>query len=153
MIVLDADVLLVDMRYDRDSRFLLNRQVLNQLRASPVPLAITSHTLLEILGVSSFNLSRQGLLELADQIPVHYALDVFPSLEIDPAYACLKVTEIRDRIAIKLSVGDAVTGLQIERFVPQATLFLSWNARHFRSKLAIPVLTPDEWWQQNQPTS
>jgi len=153
MIVLDADVLLVDMRYDRDSRFLLNRQVLDQLRASPLPLAIVSHTLLEILGVSSFNLSRQGLLDLADRIPANYALDVFPALEMDPGYAGLKMTEIRDRIAMKLSVGDAVTVLQIERFVPQPTLFLSWNARHFRGKLAIPVLTPEEWWQQNQPAA
>jgi hypothetical protein len=57
MIVLDADVLLVDMRYGRDARFSLNRQVLNQIRDSASPLGITSHTFLEILGVSSFNLS------------------------------------------------------------------------------------------------
>jgi hypothetical protein len=91
------------------------------------------------------------LFDLADEIPVNYALDVFPVLELDREYAGLQVLEIRDRIAKKLSVGDAITALQIEKFIPQATTFLSWNARHFRGKVSISVLTPEEWWQQNQP--
>jgi len=153
MIVLIADVLLLDMKYTRDARFVTNRQVLDHLRIQSTPVSITCHTLLEILGVACFNSSAKALRDLADEIPVDYGLIVLPAPAFDLIYAGLDYQAVRDRIATRLSIGDAVTALQIEPFIPTATTLLTWNARHFRGKLSIPVLTPEEGWQQNQPAT
>jgi hypothetical protein len=148
MIVLDADGLLIDMRYGRDPRFAINRQVLDHLRQAKSVVGITCQTLLEILGVSTFNLRTQDLLDLADEIPINYGLAIAPDSALDPPYAGVTVREVRDRIAAKMSLGDALTVLQVNRFVPGASCFLTWNAKHIQGQLAIPVLTPEEWWQR-----
>jgi hypothetical protein len=152
MIALDSDVLLVDMRYGRDQRFPVNRQVLDHLRSAGLPRGITCHTLLEVLGVSCFNLAPRDLLDLAIQVPANYGLTVLPDPAIDPGYAGLNFQDIRDQIATRLSLGDALTVLQLEKFIPQAVCFLSWNARHFHGRLKIPVMTPEQWWLKNAPT-
>ena len=36
-------------------------------------------------------------------------------------------------------------------FAPPATALLTWNAKHFRGRLGLPVLTPDEWLNQQPP--
>jgi hypothetical protein len=41
--------------------------------------------------------------------------------------------------------------VQIAKFVPTAAALVTWNARHFRGKLNVPVMTPDEWLQQQSP--
>ena len=48
-------------------------------------------------------------------------------------------------------LGDALQALYIDHLVPHTTCLLSWNARHFQQKLAIPVLTPEEWLTQHNP--
>jgi len=151
MIVLDADVLVVDLRYGRDARFAANRKALDQLQQAQSPLAITCHTLLEILGILAFNYSTRDLLDLAIHLPIHYRISVVPDPANNPSYAGLTFEDVRDAIVRQLAIGDAVTFLQVERFIPQATCFLTWNARHFVGKLPISVLTPEEWLQQNPP--
>jgi hypothetical protein len=149
MIVLDSDVLVMDLRYSRDARFALNRQALDKLVQSQLPLGITCHTLLEVLGVLTFNLATSDLLDLVIQLPIRYRLSVIPEPNLNPAYAGLSCDDVRGAIARRLAIGDAVTFLQVERFIPQAVCLLTWNARHFVGKLAIPVLTPEEWLQKN----
>ena len=60
MIVLDADVLLIDIRYPQDNRFARNRQFLDRLKSESRLAVITSGTLLEVVGVLSFNVSPAG---------------------------------------------------------------------------------------------
>jgi hypothetical protein len=57
VIVLDTDVLMIDLRYVRDARYAVNRQFLDHARLQQIPLAVTSHTLLEIVGKYSFNVA------------------------------------------------------------------------------------------------
>jgi hypothetical protein len=45
----------------------------------------------------------------------------------------------------KMSLGDAVQAVQIADFKPDADLLLTWNAKHFLGKVAIPVMTPGDW--------
>ena len=51
-----------------------------------------------------------------------------------------------------MSLGDAVQAVQTAHFVPSADCLLTWNARHFTGKIAVPVMTPQEWLQQQGPT-
>ena len=51
----------------------------------------------------------------------------------------------------KMALGDAVQAVQIRMFAPHADALLTWNAKHFKGKIVIPVLTPEEWLQQQPP--
>ncbi len=54
-------------------------------------------------------------------------------------------------MAQRMSLGDAVMAVQIATDAPQATAFVTWNAKHFRGKLVVPVFTPEEWLSQQSP--
>jgi hypothetical protein len=64
VILLDADILLIDVRYPNDARFLVNRQFLDHIRAGSVAVGITSQALLEVVGILSFNLSAARVVQL-----------------------------------------------------------------------------------------
>ena len=68
MILLDADVLLIDLRYPRDPRFPRNRQALAQLRSDGINRGITSPALLEVVGILSFNVAPAHVPRLPAQL-------------------------------------------------------------------------------------
>jgi len=49
---------------------------------------------------------------------------------------------------MKTGFGDALIVSAIEKYVPGAARFVSWNAQHFRDRLSIPALTPREFLDQ-----
>jgi len=51
VILLDADVILVDQRYVTDKRHTINRAALDRLQAEGIPLAMMAHTILEVVGI------------------------------------------------------------------------------------------------------
>ena len=55
-------------------------------------------------------------------------------------------------IAIAL-ILTGVQAVQIAKYAGSAQCLLSWNARHFQGKLVIPVLTPQEWLNQQTGTT
>lgn len=145
MILLDADVLLIDLRYQNDARFPANRQVLDQINQGNVAAGITSQALLEVIGILSFNLSSASVAQLPVQLPIQYRLVVFPDLQHHPEYAGCAVDEVVRQILTQMSLGDAVQAIQITRFAPTDAELLTWNAGHFVGKISIPVLTPEDW--------
>jgi hypothetical protein len=68
-----------------------------------------------------------------------------------PEYGGCTFDEVVTQIAQQMALGDAVMAVQIAKYTPTATALVTWNARHFRGKVVIPVLTPDEWLQQQPP--
>ena len=46
---------------------------------------------------------------------------------------------------LKMSLDDSVQAVQIRRYAPFAECLLTWNAKHFQGKIAVPVMTPVEW--------
>lgn len=151
MIVLDSDPIVIDLRYPRDSRYVVNRKSLDALQWGSLPLAITSHTLLEIVGLLSFNSSTSWTASLPAKLPSWFGVQVLPDPAQFSRYAECEIVDLMGIIAQKTAIGDAVNIQQIRQFIPQATCFVSWNARHFAGKLPIPVMTPEEWLQQNPP--
>ncbi len=151
MIVLDTDVLVIDLRYLRDARYAVNRQFLDHARSQQFPLAVTSHTLLEIVGKYSFNVPQADIALLADLLPRRYGLQVVPDVRSFADYAGCTVAEVLAAIANRMALGDAVNAVQIAKYASAASCLLTWNAKHYQGKLAIPALTPGEWLQSNQP--
>lgn len=148
MILLDADVLLVDLRYPGDAKFPTNRSALERIRADRLMAAVTSQALLEIVGILSFNLSPQRVPRLAHQLCLQYQLSVIPDLNSHPTYAGCTVQQLLDQMTCRMALGDAVQAIQIASYGARAECLLTWNARHFAGKLAIPALTPEEWLTQ-----
>ena len=145
MILLDADVLLIRLRFRQDPKAVENDRLLDLIRTGAVAAGVLQHTLLETVGMLSFNTASADIAGLYDAIPRRLNLTVIPAPTPADLYAGLTVDDVRDRIALKMSFGDAVAAAQVTRFVPAAAAFLTWNAKHFVGKLPVPVLTPAEW--------
>jgi hypothetical protein len=152
VIVLDTDILIVDMRFPGDVRYPVNRRFLDHASQTGLPLIITVQTLLEVVGKCSFNVPQTEIVQLAARIPIQYDLKVLPDTATKPEYAGCTIAEVLVRIEQRMSLGDAVNAVQIVKYIPAANCRLTWNARHYQGRLAIPVLTPEEWWQVTVPT-
>jgi hypothetical protein len=150
-ILVDADVLLIDRRYPQDPKHKRNREALNRLRQDGHEMGITSQALLELVGILSYGTPIADIAGLPDDILLHYGLKVIPALATTPNYAAVSVADVVTQMATQMSLGDAVQAVQIRMFVPHADALLTWNAKHFKGKIVIPVLTPEEWLQLQPP--
>jgi hypothetical protein len=149
MILLGADVLLLDIRYPRDVRFGANERLLKTLREQNIERGITLYALLEVIGILSFNLPTEQIQPLYTLLPGQYGLQVIPVSELDQETPAFSLSEIIGQVEKKMALGDALQVLYVRRFALQATCFLSWNARHFQEKFPVPALTPEEWLTEN----
>lgn len=149
MILLDADILLLDIRYPRDAHFGVNERLLKTLQERELKRGITLYTLLEVVGVLSFNLPAEQIQRFYTLLPGRYGSQVVPALAINQEVPTFTPSAILAFIEKKMALGDALQALYLQRFAPHATCLLSWNARHFQQKLSVPALTPEEWLTQN----
>jgi hypothetical protein len=149
MILLDADTLLLDIRYPRDARFAMNERLLKTLKERGLARGTTLYALLEVIGVLSFNLPTDQIQRLYSLLPGRYGLQVLPTLNANQEAPTFALSAILAQMEKKMAVGDTFQALYIQHFAPQATCLLSWNARHFHQKLSVPALTPEEWLVQH----
>lgn len=145
MILLDADVLLIDLRYSNDSRFAVNQRLLHQLKAERRSVAMTSQAILEVVGVLSFNVAPAKIAALPNLLCAQYARSVIPDPRQDSEFTGCTFHEIVSQMVKQMAAGNAVQAVQIERHAASADCLISWNAKHFAGKLVTPVLTPDGW--------
>ena len=149
MILLDADILLLDIRYPRDTHFGVNELLLKTLQDRGLERGITLYTLLEVVGVLGFNLPTEQIQRFSILLPGRYGLQVMPALAINQEIPTFTPCAILAFIEKKMALGDALQALYLQRFAPHATCLLSWNASHFQQKLSVPAMTPEEWLTQN----
>ncbi|HEV3386463.1 MAG TPA: hypothetical protein VG097_16690, partial [Gemmata sp.] len=152
-VLLDADVILIDNRYPRDPKFTRNQELLNRLKLDGHEVAITVQALLEVVGILSYITPVARIPGLPDVLAHHYGLKVIPDRKANPNYAAITIADVVSQMANQMSLNDAVQAVQIRMFVPHADALLTWNAKHFKGKMAVPVLTPEEWLQQQPPPS
>ncbi len=151
MILLDSNVLLVDFKYHNDPTFARNRQAMTALAASGVVLGVPTQVIIEIVGVMSFGTPAADVLKIWPTIQKKYNLTVVPDPAVVPDHCGCTPDEIVAEMVCKRHSGDAVIAAQIAKYASGAAAFLTWNLKHFRGNLVIPVLTPDEWLQQQTP--
>jgi len=147
MVIIDSDVFLIDLRYPRDARYPVNAQFLNEVRGS-IP-AIAIYTLMEVLGQLSFNLSADKLArwEIWLQRRLHLTILWPGSDELDSRDFVMRDLYQRPLArmqASRMAFMDALVLLVAEE-TPEVRSFVTWNARHFRDKTRLPVLTPAEY--------
>jgi hypothetical protein len=151
VILLDSNVLLIDVKYHNDQNFAKNRQALNALIASGIPIALPTQVILEIVGVLSFGTPAADGRKVWPTSQSRYNLQIVPDPTVVPEHSGCAADEIIAQMVCKRHSGDAVIAAQIAKYAPVATAFLTWNLKHFRGNLIIPVLTPEEWLLQQTP--
>ncbi len=143
-VFIDTNVFIIDLRYKNDINFKTNRDFLDFIAKQGK--GITSNiNLLEVCGILSFNLNQQQILELFHYFPAKYKIDIIPSNDIDSFIPKTSIREIMNMIYKKASFGDALIANFIKSFLTKNTIFVSWDAVHFKNLLAIKTLTPKEF--------
>ena len=143
-IFIDTNVFIIDLRYKSDVNFEINRSFLDYVAKQGK--GITSIiNLLEVCGILSFNLNRQQILELFHYFPDKYKIDIIPSDDIESFLPEVSVKDIMDVIYKKSGFGDALIAYIINSFLTEKTVFVSWDAGHFKNLLSIKTLTPKEF--------
>ncbi len=143
-IFIDTNVFVIDLRYRNDVNFRTNRDFLDFIAKQGK--GITSIiNLLEVCGILSFNLNHQQLLELFHYFPAKYKIDIITSNDMDSFIPKTSIKDIMNMIYKKASFGDALIANSIKAFLTKKTIFVSWDATHFRNLLAVKTLTPGEF--------
>lgn len=147
MVALDTDVLVLAFAFQRDPRQEANTRFLEAARGQ-TPVA-TIYSVMELLGQLSFNLPSDRLAQWPSWLQDRYSLTViYPQAEGEDAGAFFQ----REMVAQPLGrmrqhplpfLDALILGL-VERAVG-VDAFVTWNARHFRGKTGLVVLTPDEF--------
>lgn len=150
LVVLDSNVFVIDLRYPRDRNYRHNQDFLTQLPGL-APAATTLVNVLEVCGILSFNLTAQQVRELYHYLPERYQVTVLPILTEPGSLPGFPVEHLLALMAKRLSFGDALVLAAIEMWIPRAACFVSWNAKHFRGKIALPVKTPEEFLEEAKP--
>jgi hypothetical protein len=153
MLAIDSDVFLIDCRYQRDPKYGVNRQFLDELAKRHVERATTIFNVLEICGVLTFNLNSDQLQAFYANFAKQYGLRILaPQLprRLGQEMIDLLAGRTLGIILRRVSFGDALAILTAESH-PALTTFVTWNASHFVGRTQCQVVTPQEWLAQSAP--
>jgi hypothetical protein len=151
VILLDADVILIDQKFVTDTRHATNRAVIDRLGVDGHALAMVAHAVLEVVGVLSYGTPAANVPLIPNALITTYGITIIPDPIQESDYARCSFDDLLQQMSQKMSLGDAIQAVQIRMFAPHADALLTWNAKHFRGKIVVPVLTPEEWLQQQPP--
>ncbi|MBI2951620.1 hypothetical protein HYY27_05965 [bacterium] len=150
MVLIDTDVLLIKFRYLRDIRFEVNSLFLSRAREDRA--CITVYNLMEFLGQMSFGLSPTQLSDWDRWLRDEYVMTViWPEARGRQAEDFFHQEVFEGPLSKMVGSGgmafhDALIITLGER-IPDIEAFVTWNARHFRGKTTLSVLTPQEYVQ------
>jgi hypothetical protein len=148
VVVIDTDVLLLELAYPRDKRFAVNATFLKHITQSDP--AVTIYNSMELLGQLSFNLAPTKLAAWQSWLIDAYQLTViWPVDPSDLAASAFFRTEIFERPFAKMreqrmAFMDSLI-LNLAERTPDIEYFITWNAKHFKDKSSLQVLTPEEY--------
>jgi hypothetical protein len=147
VVAIDTDVLLLAFAFQNDKRQPVNAAFLKWAQSAEP--AITIYNLMELLGQLSFNLSPAQLDAWRSWLVDAYQLTVIWPVDVEQMPSIAYRAEIFDRPlarmrAHRMAFMDALVLNLVER-TPGVEQFVTWNARHFKAKSSLAVLTPEEY--------
>ena len=144
VIFVDSNLFVIDLRYPHDTDYRVNRRALDRLGREGS--GVTSLlNVLEIAGILSFNLSPPALHALYVHFAWRYRITIVPASGYETRLPSPTAHEVLTRMEKRMALKDAEIALVVEQHAAGLNAFLSWNAKHFVGKLAVPALTPREW--------
>jgi hypothetical protein len=144
VIFVDSNLFVIDLRYPNDPNYRVNRRALARLRGQGTGMTGLLN-LLEVCGILSFNLSAPALEALYVHFPRRYGVTVVPGSGQADRLPAPTADEILARMAKRMALKDAEIALVVDQHATTVSTFVSWNAKHFEGKLAMPALTPRQW--------
>ena len=144
MILVDSNVFVMDLRYQRDPLFPVNRAFLDALALDGSG-GTTLFNLLEVAGILSFNLNDRQVRELLVHFPRRYRVAVVPAFDRETMLPTMAVHEVLPHILGRMAFGDALVLAAAERFSQPGSTFVTWDASNFVGKTRLTVVTPQEW--------
>jgi hypothetical protein len=147
MVVIDSDVLLLAFAFSNDSKQEMNRAFLEAVQTAQPATTIYK---MEALGQLSFNLSSERLDQWQS-----WLVDAYQLMIIWMADEGLKIgrESFREELferpyqkmrSVRMPFMDALIISLVER-APDVECFVTWNAKHFKGKTSLTVLTPEEY--------
>lgn len=148
MVLIDSDVVMLAFTFQRDLRQEVNASFL--ARAQETQLSITIYNLMEILGKLPFNLPPVRLDDWQSWlVDAYHLVVIWPQAPARQDAESFFRNEILDRPLAKFrSQRMAFLGaliLDLAERAPNVECFVTWNARHFKDKSTLPVMTPSEY--------
>ena len=151
MVVIDSDVLLLAFAFANDSKQEKNQAFLETVQTAQP--ATTIYNVMEVLGQLSFNLSAERLdqwqswLIDAYQLTIIWMADEDRKLGKESFYKELYERPFQKMRSVRMPFMDALIISLAER-TPDVECFVTWNAKHFKGKTTLTVLTPEEYLAQ-----
>jgi len=148
VVVIDSDVLLLAFAFANDSKQETNRAFLEVIQTAQP--ATTIYNLMEVLGQLSFNLSPERLdqwqswLVDAYQLTVIWMADDGLKMGKESFREELYERPYQKMRSVRMPFMDALIISLAER-APDIECFVTWNAKHFKGKTDLKVLTPEEY--------
>jgi hypothetical protein len=147
MVIIDSDVFLIAYCFPRDVRADITMHFLAVAEDAEPGLVI--YNLMEILGILSFSLSPARLASWPDWLKARHRLAIlWPEVDNTGAQAFFEQMiyhlPLARMQAHRMPFVDALVIEVVER-TPNVQAFVTWNARHFKGKTRLTVLTPAEY--------
>ena len=147
MVAIDTDVLILAFAFHQDERQTPNATFLEAVRTQTPVVAI--YSIMEFLGQLSFNLSAERLAQWPSWLQDRYNLTVvYPETANVAAEPFFQDEFIHHPFLLlqrlRMPYLDGLILNLIGR-VSSVDTFVTWNARHYRGKTALSVLTPAEY--------
>jgi predicted nucleic acid-binding protein len=142
MTVVDTDIFVIAALHPEDPRSAVNGRFVELMREHRGVFATTIFNKLEMVGVCSFGMSRSQLRRLWDGFEERFGVVIlFPS----GILSWQEFAEaVRSHLHRQMKLGDALV-LMVAESHPEVDTFVTWNAKHFRGKTHLSVLTPSEF--------
>ena len=148
MVLLDSNVFVIDRFFPRDTHYQSNKNFLNALQHIEAGLSL--FTLLELCGISSFNLSakelKTWLYDFSTVYPVHVLDPWGTGRETNQEWLGLFIGDLMDNITKKMTFGDAVLLREAEQYSVEA--IITWNTKDFVRRTSVPVFSPAAYLRQ-----
>lgn len=148
MVVIDSDVLVLAFSYPNDDRQKANQKFLEVVQTAQP--ATTIYNVMEVLGQLSFNLSAEHLDDWQNWLVNAYNLNVIWDTDskekVDPETWREIIYErpFQKMQTVRMAFMDALI-LSAAEHTPNVEYFVTWNAKHFKGKTTLTVLTPEEY--------
>lgn len=150
MILLDTNIFVIDRFFRRDDRYGHNSQLISIFPQIEVGFSIFS--LLELCGISSFNLSTLELRRWMYSFEEIYAVEILhPRASREPSaqiWLSSFFASVFGMIERRATLGDAFVLQTAEEY--DAEILLTWNPKDFSSRIPLPVMTPVEFLAQRR---
>lgn len=148
MVVIDSDVFVLAFSYPNDDRQKANQEFLEVVQTAQP--ATTIYNVMEVLGQLSFNLSAEYLADWQNWFINAYNLNVIWNTnskeQIDPEtwHEIIYERPFQKMQTVRMAFMDALI-LSLAEHTPDVEYFVTWNAKHFKGKTTLTVLTPEEY--------